>query len=331
MKPTLLSKFLFIFLLLIPIALATTTVYTDKLNYAPGETITISGTCSLPNVPVGLRALLDGETVWFDQATSDVSQKYSVQFVPPQKGTYNIQAACQGDTSEAVDVEVKDVIAGGDSTPPVNNGGNQGGNNGGGGGGGSSCSPKWQYSEWSFCDANLEQTRTATDLKHCNKQPKQADILRSCEACEESWSCGAWSECSDDMQTRDCFDDHACGTSLLMPPTTQTCTTYVPPVVQQTVPSKPFFPQAKETVVSFWDEYMYFIIGVPLGIIILLLLILLLRLLFKKKLVYDEKEVRDWVKRERAAGTMMDDVKTIIGQYTHWDKEKVERVVNGLK
>ncbi len=325
MKPTLLSKLFLCFLLLIPVALATTTVYTDKSVYVPGETVTVSGTCSQPDVPVGLRALFDVETVWFDQATSDASQKYSAKFVPPQKGIYSIRAACQGDTSETVEIEVKDVIAGGEPTPTPSTGSP-------GGGSGWSCTPQWQYSEWSYCDANLEQTRTATDKNKCaNKKPKQADILRSCEACEESWSCSAWSECSGDIQTRDCFDDHACGTSLLMPPTTQTCTTYVPPVVQQTAPSKPFFPQIKETVVSFWDEYMYLIIGIPLGIIILLLLILLLRLIFKKKLVYDEKEVRDWVKRERAAGTMMDDVKTIIGQYTHWDKEKVERVVNGLK
>ena len=331
MKPTLLNKFLFIFLLLIPVALATTTVYTDKSVYAPGETVIISGTCSQANVPVGLRGLFDVETVWFDQVTSDASQKYSAQFVPPQKGIYSIRAACQGDTSVTVEVEVKEVVAGGDSTPTPNIGGNNdGGNNGGGSGW--NCIPKWQYSEWSYCDANLEQTRTATDSESCaNKKPKQSDILRSCEMCEESWSCAAWSECSGGVQTRDCFDDHACATSLLMPPTTQTCTTYVPPVVQQTAPSKPFFSGIATTAVSFWDDYMYWIIGVPLGIIILFLLILLLRLLFKKKLVYDEKEVRDWVKRERAAGTMMDDVKTIISQYTHWDKEKVERVVNGLK
>lgn len=341
MKPTLFSKiFLFVLFLSLPLVLASTTMQTDNTVYALGTSVTMSGSCSSPSSPVGLRALLQsvGETVWFDQATSDSNNHFSDSFVPSQKGKYTLTAACQGDSGVTSEICVGTAAECGVSsgqpvapsgTPPSDGGSSSGGNNGGGGG--YNCKPKWQYSEWSYCDANLQQTRTATDLEDCNKKPAQADILRSCEVCEESWSCASWLDCSGGVQTRECYDDHACTTTLSKPATTQTCTESAPLVVQQTTPSKPFFPQIKEKVVSFWDSYMYWIIGIPLAIIILLLLILLLRVLFKKKLVYNEKEVRDWAKKERAAGTMMEDVKQIIGQYTHWDKEKVEQVVNGLK
>jgi len=329
-QPTARNKFFFVSLFLVfslALAVAAGTVQTDKATYAPGQTIVISGMCSSPSVAVGLRALVGGENIWFDQTTASDSKSYSSQFLPSQKGKYTIIAACQGETGASVDITVADA-----SVTPTDTAGSSGGNNGGGGGGGGGCSPQWQYSEWSYCDANLQQTRTATDKEHCaNRKPNQADILRSCEICEETWSCGAWSDCSGGVQTRECFDDHACGTSLLKPVTTESCTSSTPKVVQQTTPSKPFFPQIKEKVVSFWDQYLYWIIGVPVVIIILFLLIVLLRLLFKKKLVYNDKEVRDWAKKERAAGTMMDDVKIIIEQYTHWDKEKIEQVVSGLK
>lgn len=334
MQPMPRNKFFFVSIFLLfslALAVVASTLQTDKATYVPGETVIISGTCSSPSVAVGLRALLGGENIWFDQTTASDSKSYSSQFLPSQKGKYTIIAACQGETGASVDVMVADKTVTPTGSPDgTPSGGSSGGNGGGGGGGG--CSPQWQYSEWSYCDANLQQTRTATDKEHCaNRKPNQADILRSCEVCEEAWSCGSWSGCSGGVETRDCFDDHACTTTISKPVTTQTCTVSAPPVVQQTAPSKPFFPQIKEKVVSFWDSYIYWIIGIPLAIIILLLIIMLLRVLFKKKLVYNEKEVRDWAKKERAAGTMMDDVKQIIEQYTHWDKVKVEQVVNGLK
>ena len=341
MSRTLFNKiFVFLFLFSLPLVLAVTTVQTDSATYKLGSTIAISGTCSSPNVPVGLFAIVNpdaaAEKVWFDQVTTDVSYHYTSSFVPTKKGSYNIVAACQGDSAVITKITVTDTVVstGGDSG---NQGGSSGGNNGGGGGGssgGSGCTPNWQYSQWSYCDANLQQTRTAlVDKEHCaNAKPKEKDLVHSCDVCEESWSCQAWSECDNGQQQRNCFDDHACGTTLSQPVITQSCTVSAPHVVGQTLPpSKPFFTQVGEKTVSFWDNYMYWIIGIPLGIIIFFLLILLFRLLFKKKLVYDEKEIRDWVKKERSTGTSMDDVKQIIEQYTHWDKEHVEKTVGGIK
>ncbi|MBI2102215.1 hypothetical protein HYT55_00105 [Candidatus Woesearchaeota archaeon] len=287
---TLFNRFLFWFflLLLIPLALAGTTIQTDASSYKPGEAVTISGVCSSPSVPVGLRALLDGETVWFDQAMSDLQSHYTSQFVPPQKGTYIISAACQSDMAVTTQVTVADAVV-----EPIDTN-----NNGGSPGGGPSGSPK---------------KTTTTPIA---------------QECEESWACGEWSGCSGGFQVRDCFDDNQCGTFALQPETSKSC--YVASS-QQPTPQKPFFPQVTQAVSSFWDDYMYWVIGVPLGILLLILLFVLLRALFRKKLVYDEAEIKAWAKKERMAGTSLEDVKEIVHQYTHWDKNKIEMMFIGLK
>jgi PGF-pre-PGF domain-containing protein len=42
--------------------------------------------------------------------------------------------------------------------------------------------------------------------------------------CTESWSCGEWSTCANDQQTRTCTDANECGTSVSMPSVSQSCT-----------------------------------------------------------------------------------------------------------
>ncbi|MFA6074116.1 MAG: hypothetical protein WC758_08415 [Candidatus Woesearchaeota archaeon] len=42
-------------------------------------------------------------------------------------------------------------------------------------------------------------------------------------ACVESWTCGAWTTCSGNTQTRTCTDANACGTTINKPATSQTC------------------------------------------------------------------------------------------------------------
>lgn len=328
---------MFIFLiLLIPLVLAGTTLNTDKTAYTSGETVTVSGICTSSSgapksVPVGLKILLEGETVLFDQVKADASGKYTSQFIPPQKGKYMIIAACDGETGQSLEITVSDAVSplGGTpapSAPPS------------GGGSGWSCTPNWQYSEWSKCNATLQQSRTVVDLKKCpNKKPDQKNLIQSCAACQESWTCTAWSECDAGMQTRECSDDSLCGTNLLMPDTTRGCE--VPeeefpkqPSTQPPKPAgKPILPQVTAKVSSFWENYQFWIIGIPLLLLLVVLLVVLLRVLFRKKLIYDEKEVQQWAKKERAAGTSLEDVKEIIKQYTNWPREKIEQVVNGLR
>ena len=63
-----------LFLLLLPLAIATTTIQTDKTTYILGEEVAISGACSSPNLAVGLRVVLGGNNVWIDQVNSDMKQ-----------------------------------------------------------------------------------------------------------------------------------------------------------------------------------------------------------------------------------------------------------------
>jgi hypothetical protein len=42
--------------------------------------------------------------------------------------------------------------------------------------------------------------------------------------CDEDWACSDWSECIDNLQTRECTDQNACGTEESKPPETQACT-----------------------------------------------------------------------------------------------------------
>jgi len=46
-------------------------------------------------------------------------------------------------------------------------------------------------------------------------------------SCKPSWSCGSWSTCSNNTQTRTCTDANSCGTTSNKPTTSQTCTSTV--------------------------------------------------------------------------------------------------------
>jgi len=43
------------------------------------------------------------------------------------------------------------------------------------------------------------------------------------ESCNEDWTCGAWSSCTNGSETRSCTDANSCGTTLSRPPVTQSC------------------------------------------------------------------------------------------------------------
>lgn len=49
--------------------------------------------------------------------------------------------------------------------------------------------------------------------------------------CVEDWSCGAWSTCTNNSQTRTCTDANSCGTTTNQPPLTQSCDTTAPAAV----------------------------------------------------------------------------------------------------
>ncbi|MBI5467486.1 MAG: right-handed parallel beta-helix repeat-containing protein [Candidatus Kerfeldbacteria bacterium] len=54
--------------------------------------------------------------------------------------------------------------------------------------------------------------------------------------CVESWSCGAWSACTNNSQTRSCTDANDCGTTVNRPALTQSCDSTAP-TVSMTAPT----------------------------------------------------------------------------------------------
>lgn len=64
------------------------------------------------------------------------------------------------------------------------------------------------------CD---DQTIASSDNPNC--------CLDNCVGvdCVEEWSCGAWSDCVNDVQTRYCTDLHSCGTVFSKPETSMAC------------------------------------------------------------------------------------------------------------
>ena len=80
-------------------------------------------------------------------------------------------------------------------------------------------------------------------------------------SCTESWSCSAWSSCSNSVQTKTCTDLNACGTTTNKPATTQSCTVTPPPPPPSgggggggSVPSNPILPPSVSTVPTITDS-----------------------------------------------------------------------------
>lgn len=90
-----------------------------------------------------------------------------------------------------------------------------------------SCTPLWICSEWSSgCNGQQMQTRTCTNSNNCNNLTNKPIETQSCttqtlptqnqsqvtQLCAENWICASsWSECTDGMQTRICYDQAHCG------------------------------------------------------------------------------------------------------------------------
>ncbi|RME55092.1 PGF-pre-PGF domain-containing protein, partial [Candidatus Woesearchaeota archaeon] len=70
---------------------------------------------------------------------------------------------------------------------------------------------------------------TATGKYHCEKENGKLRVWGLSYSvvqamCEENWSVGSWSSCSDSTQTRTVTDSNGCGTELEKPATSQSCT-----------------------------------------------------------------------------------------------------------
>jgi uncharacterized repeat protein (TIGR01451 family) len=132
------------------------------------------------------------------------------------------------------------------SNPP---GPQPGGSNGGGGGGGG---------------GYRALNRTNTTIK----------------ACFESWTCGDWSDCENNQQSRECIDLRACKTTLLKPKLSQSCTIPAPkpaepqPAAEETAPA----PETSQEIYAVQESPMPKLEKVFYGLAILALIGLLVYL-----------------------------------------------------
>lgn len=208
------------------------------------------------------------------------------------------------------------------------------------GGGGGVCASDWKCSTWSFCGANLKQTRTCTDNNYC--LPNKIET-QDCLQCEESWICSLWSECYSGMNERNCYDEHGCGTTFNKPLLKKSCKVLdasgPPPkqVSAQLPPPTYYQPPAaavsgKSTLEKLWENYGFYAAAGVVGVILIIVIIVLLIKLFKpRRKAFNLNELIGWAKKERAMGTSVEDVKEILEKHTGWRENEIRMVMRELE
>lgn len=321
-----LNKFLLLgLLLLLPLAAAETTLGTDKEAYCPGDLVTVAGECS-DNVEVGLQAQSGGTNVWFDQVSA--APTYTTTFSPPQEGTYLVFAACQGDQSVNVTIGVSSSACEVEPEPQPDDPGSSSSSSGGG-----PCISQWDCTKWSLCNKSLKQARDCKDTSRCNRKPLKSQIEKDCDKCQESWTCSLWSRCINGRQSRTCTDDHDCGTLEVMPLLETSCEKDAPGILPSYTPPTQFPPSIEEPAPSFWEKYMWYIIGgISLLLLIIIIIIIVVYVTHKKHhVIYNFNELRDWIKKERAMGTSDEDIKDILENQTGWSEQEVEKAFSQMQ
>jgi len=113
-----------------------------------------------------------------------------------------------------------------DNTAPVSSGSSQ--NTGGGGGGENQvCNPRWKCSAWSACQMGNFTYRRCIDYNGC-EEPYDHYMFENCTynsavRCSENWECNEWSICENNIHTRMCLDNAACGTNKTKPTEIEQC------------------------------------------------------------------------------------------------------------
>ncbi|NQV91354.1 hypothetical protein HQ489_02675 [Candidatus Woesearchaeota archaeon] len=333
------NKLFLIFIVLLvalPLALATTVTAPKQTDV--GKIVSIDGTClAQPGQTVTAQVLAGGFNVFVDETKTNAEKKYTTQFTPSQIGTYTVYAACQGESSATTTFCVGAASECGvtTTTPTTTPASTPSGGSGGGGGGGGSIT-QWEYTDWSYCNNELTQSRIKYDPK---KQQKDKEEVQSCAACDESWSCRAtdgdfaWTKCSSGTQTRICTDEHFCGTSVTKPAEQRNCEVegsrfisndpgYTPPLQPEPELQQP----------SFWDAWSAWIIGMGSSLFMLILIVLTVVVLMKHThTVFNHKDLVAWIRKEQRMGTSDQDIKDILNQNTGWSHEDLEDAFEELK
>lgn len=173
------------------------------------------------------------------------------------------------------------------------------------------CTPYWQCSPWSYCNAGLQQVRVCKDQNNCTSQRIEQE---SCQRCVEDWVCGEWSACREGKQIRSCTDQHKCGTKSERSSLEKSCPK-PPPQKSAELPAAPFvLPEEifveKEVKgvavvhspkVSFWEEYQYAFL-ISLLVLFFLVLLFVLILLYQKLRSKPSPRLVSYIRREKEKG-----------------------------
>jgi hypothetical protein len=284
-----LTKYLVVFvLLLLPVALATTvtTSVSDK-------TITISGSCTGSNIPVGLQVAIGNINVLYKQITSS-GNSFSYSYSSTQDGQYAVFAACNNEAAVSASACV-----------------------------GSSCSV---YVPPSSSGGSSSSKKTSSG----SSAPA---------SCQESWTCSGWSDCINGKETRTCKDDRACGTAQYKPVLSRTCEeeeTYTPAsnYVAPKTPEQLKPPKVTVPTLSIWDNYRNYILGGIAFIVLVLIVLLLIFVLHRHtsaQKVYDIGQLKEWIQKERGAGTSDENIREILSKHTGWKDREISQAFSELR
>ncbi len=261
--------YLLIFLLSCSLALAVSAV-TDEIEYSGGEMVQITideciGTSIVKIINPGsiLADIKAGENNWvttYNTLSDTAAGKYTISVSCTNGATETFfcvnSAGClgtaTGTTAETdVQIETNDTLA--------------------------VCISQWDCS-WSYCDANLKQTGTCIDRNRCRAAKEE---LRDCAQCAESWVCSDWSSCNNGLNQRNCIDEHGCGTFVSKPVLQKYCEEEIPAgpapsYISSTVAPHYYGEVVGMSTMSFWDKYIFYIISIPLVLILALVVVLLI-------------------------------------------------------
>lgn len=315
--------FLFVFVLSLSLASAVEVNIAQEYSHGDKLTIPVAGCSGMSTVRI---TAPDNQLIHVDQGTGSWSSTYHTNS-NPNDGKYTLIINCADGTAAeltfCVDAAGCNVVVSQPST---------------GGRAGRGCTSRWSCTPWGYCDSELKQARSCYDQNDCQDRKEQT---RVCSQCEESWTCTSWSDCKGGQQTRNCIDEHLCGTRNSKPLLQKDCTIPIPPgpqpdrIVPQLPPAAPPRQPAAPSLGlrKIWEEYKVPIVAVPSALIIIIVLIIVVSRFARPggKMAYNLHELKEWIEKEKEMGTSVNDILHILKKNTGWKKKEVLRAFEELK
>lgn len=287
---------LYLVLSLLSLSLVTAVnVSINKTDYTGGEIVTANiDSCAGTSIAKFLKP--NGNLVDIKSGQNNWTTTYHTSS-DPAKGKYTISASCSNGLAQAnfcVDapgcLEVEE-----------------------------ECISDWDCEEWSACGTDELERRNCTDKNNCEADKEETKACTA--ACQESWTCLSWSVCQNGIQTRTCYDQNNCGTTLNKPAGQQACQEFPAPA-----PTPALAEPAEEG--SFFAKNKGLVIAVVLSAV---LLVLGLLYFFKwKGKEASLTEVREWISSEREKGVSDEDLRISL-QKRGWEEKDIKAAFKKLK